>query len=175
MEEIWKDVIGFEGYYQVSNLGNVRSRYKILSQQLAFANYYKVDFKLNGIRKTIAVHRLVATAFIPNPENKPTVNHIDGIKTNNNVINLEWATYSENNKHAVDNKLRQSPWIGKYGIDNPRSKIVQQYNLNNELITEYPNARIAATKITGINYKHISSCCLGKRKTHGGFIWKYKV
>jgi hypothetical protein len=188
MNEIWKDIIGYEGYYQVSNIGNVRSvnrqyvdilnrkrlvKSKPLKQQLAFANYYKVDFKVNKIRKTITVHRLVAIAFLSNPENKPTVNHKDGNKCNNNVNNLEWATYSENNQHAVDILRRKSKWTGILGKDNPKSKTVIQYDKNNNKINEFAGTH-EAERMTGISYKHISSCCLNKRKTTGGYIWKYK-
>jgi len=173
MNEIWKDVIGYEGYYKVSNCGNVRSNYKILKQQLAFKNYLKVDLKMNNVRKTITVHRLVAINFIPNPENKLTVNHIDGNKLNNNVQNLEWATYGENNKHAVDNNLRKSPWTGKLGKFNPNSKIVQQFDLTGKLLYEYFGTH-EAERMTGISFKYISRCCLGDRKTSGGFLWSYK-
>jgi hypothetical protein len=184
-EEIWKPIIGYNNQYEVSNFGNVRSlgitytdkngkiykkKPKILSKQIYGAGYYKVDLN----HKIKNIHVLLATAFIPNPENKPTVNHKDGIKTNTYLNNLEWATYSENNKHATDNNLRQSPWTGKFGIDNPKSKPVIQYDKKYNKINEFVNAR-EAEKITGIGYKHISDCCLGKRKTTGGYIWKYNV
>lgn len=85
MEEIWKSIIEFEGIYQISNCGNVRSikRSKNLKQNNSHG-YFTVDLYLNGLRKKIRVHRLVAEAFIPNPNNKPEVNHEDGVKTNNN-------------------------------------------------------------------------------------------
>ena len=107
--EIWKDCVGYEGKYQVSNLGNVRSisnnkgtyQERLLSQrQTITSNYLYVNFTIKGVTKHHSVHRLVAKAFIANPSNKATVNHIDGNKLNNNVCNLEWNTYSENIKHA---------------------------------------------------------------------------
>ena len=109
MEEKWKDVIGFEGKYQVSNLGRVKSLSKKLGEKrkeiIMLSNvsvtrkrsYPKVNLGRNNCR---TVHRLVASAFIPNPENKQTVNHIDGNKLNNKLSNLEWSTFRENNQHA---------------------------------------------------------------------------
>lgn len=114
MKEIWKDVIGFNDSYQVSNLGNVKAKRKItwngkcdcvrkekpMRLNCKGVGYYMVNLKRNGKIKHCLVHRLVADAFIPNPKNKPTVNHIDGNKLNNIVSNLEWATRSEQNIHA---------------------------------------------------------------------------
>lgn len=112
--EIWKDCVGYEGKYQVSNLGNVRSisnnkgtyQERLLSQrQTTTSNYLYVNFTVKDVTKHHSVHRLVAKAFIANPSDKATVNHIDGNKLNNNVCNLEWNTYSENLKHAYANGL----------------------------------------------------------------------
>lgn len=188
MEEIWKSVVGYEEYYEISNLGKVYSKGKTyvdstgrcqtkkpryINVRCGVNGYLCVDLTANGVTKQTTIHRLLAMAFISNPENKPTVNHKDGNKLNIELSNLEWATYGENNKHAVDNNLRRSPWTGKFGTENPRSKPIVQYDKANNKINEFPNAR-EAQRITGITYKHISSCCLGKRKTTGGFIWKFK-
>ncbi len=118
MEEIWKDIQGFEGMYQISNKGRVKSldRMTIKFDKFSWTvkgrvmvnrisgkdnnTYYRVDLSLNDIPHHRKIHRLVAQAFIPNPENKKCVNHLDGNKFNNNVENLEWATHSENNKHT---------------------------------------------------------------------------
>ena len=114
MEEIWKDIEGYEGLYQVSNLGRVRSldrksrnrngeillKGKVLKCYTSSHGYPTATLSKNGIRKKIAVHILVGKAFIPNNENKPEINHIDGNKSNNVVTNLEWVTYSENLIHA---------------------------------------------------------------------------
>lgn len=114
--EIWKDCVGYEGKYQVSNLGNVRSisnnkgtyQERLLSQrQTTTSNYLYVNFTVKDVTTHHSVHRLVAKAFIANPSNKATVNHIDGNKLNNNVCNLEWNTYSENLKHAYANGLNK--------------------------------------------------------------------
>lgn len=117
MIEIWKDVVGYEGIYQVSNLGNVKSligyngkkyisREKLLSKTLSTAGYYKVELFNKKERKSFRVHRLVAIAFIENPLNKEQVNHIDGNKLNNNVENLEWNTPKENVRHSIDTGLK---------------------------------------------------------------------
>lgn len=117
--EVWKDISGYEGYYQISNFGQIRSvpRYithktkgggfvnqyfkgKILKPTTTRNGYKMIVLSKDGKFKYQTIHRLVATAFIPNPENKPTVNHKDGDKSNNHVDNLEWCTSSENNSHA---------------------------------------------------------------------------
>lgn len=111
MEEIWKDIDGYDGAYQVSNLGRVKSfkckEPRILKPWSA-AGYLQVELWSNGIGKRFKVSRLVAFAFIPNPENKPEVNHVDRNKLNNCVENLEWATRLENQRHAIVTGLRKT-------------------------------------------------------------------
>lgn len=120
-DEIWKDINGYEGYYQISNYGNARSldrqvgcRWgglrdyggKSLLTETTKDGYQRIVFMRDAIKERFLVHRIVAEAFIPNPENKPYVNHIDGDKSNNYFGNLEWCTNSENVLHADRNGLR---------------------------------------------------------------------
>lgn len=124
--EIWKDVLNFEGRYQVSNIGRIRSilsnhgkyQEKLKTQRIRSKScqYMYVQFSVLDVPHHEAVHRAVAKAFIPNPDRKPVVNHIDGNKLNNNVCNLEWATYSENILHAFSTGLNN----GKHVADRQR-------------------------------------------------------
>lgn len=126
-EEIWKDIPGYENRYQVSNLGRIKacwSRAAIIRKQSIVKGYKCVILFTAGRAKNLRVHRLVAQAFIPNPDNKPEVNHIDGDKLNNLASNLEWSTRSENMKHAYDNKLI----MGKMGRENNQSRRVINTN-----------------------------------------------
>lgn len=127
--ENWKDVLGYEGSYMVSDLGRIKSlpRYKVrtvryLKQNVLKGGYCYVEFCLNGVRKKHLVHRIEAIAFIDNPENKPQVNHKNGVKTDNNLGNLEWNTRSENQQHAIDTGLRVIP----KGEKNHSSKLTEE-------------------------------------------------
>lgn len=108
MEEIWKDVVGYEGRYAVSNTGKVKRADvdKIMKFSVNKKGYLKVALSTRGALKSCAVHRIVAFAFLENPENKPEVNHINGVKMENNVENLEWCTRDENIAHAIKTGLR---------------------------------------------------------------------
>ena len=108
MNEVWKEIIGYEGFYDVSNYGSVRkSDGLIMKSRKEHDGYYRVGLSKKGIRKFHKIARLVAKSFIENPENKPEVNHKNGVKTDDILSNLEWATKSENMKHADRNGLRK--------------------------------------------------------------------
>lgn len=177
-EEIWEDIEDYKGVYQISCLGRLKSfkygKTKILKPQLDKKGYYRIRLYLNGYTiNTHAVHRLVAIAFIPNPENKPTVNHKKGIKTDNRASELEWATYSENNLHSYRELNRKRTCLNKLGKDHPRSKSVLQFAEDGNFINEHGSQREASRK-TKIKQAGISAACLDKRKSAGGYIWKFK-
>lgn len=173
MEE-WRDVYGYEGFYQVSSKGRVRSldressgkkyRGKILSSKVA-AGYRIVGLCKDGKKASQRVHRLVARAFIENPDNLSEVNHLDGNKNNNCVENLEWCTSRENKIHAWVTGLTKAPPC------TPVVPVIQIYD--GQVIAEYVSIKVAAT-LLAISDEDICKCCKGKRKTAGGYGWKYK-
>ena len=165
MEELWSDIDGYEGLYQVSNLGRVKSlnynktgKERMLKPGTDGFGYLFVILYKNRNQRLFKVHRLVANAFIPNPDVKPEVNHKDEDKTNNCLTNLEWMTSKENNN---------------YGTRNERiSKSVIQYSLYGEFIKEWPSI-IQIERDLGFSPGNISQCCNGKRKSAYGYIWKF--
>lgn len=164
--EIWKDVVGYDGLYQVSNLGRVKSvgsyyhKEIILKEQFFKQGYSKTTLYKKGKPKSFKTHRLVALAFIHNPENKPQINHKDGNKSNNCVDNLEWVSAKENMQHALKTGLRTFESI---------CKPVKQIK-NNVVVATYVSKNDAQRK-TGIN--NIEKVLKGKLKTAGGFYWEY--
>jgi len=182
--EIWKDVVGYEGIYQVSNLGRIRSLDKIIKgrkfagkirrQKNCRKGYKAITLCSNQIHKTFRVHRLVAIAFIPNPYNKPEINHLNEQPADNRVENLAWSTRKENvnwgSRTAKQVKSFVEKKIPAFG-NHP--KPVLCFSKENVLVGEYRSAAYAG-KITGIDHSHISKCCRGELKTSGGYIWKYK-
>ncbi len=156
--EIWKDVPGFEGKYQISNLGRVKSFKRnckgiIKTLSITVHGYNDICLWVNNKRRHHSVHRLVLLAFIPNPENKPCANHINGIKTDNRIENLGWITYSENEKHSYRILGKQQP-----------KKPVAQYDLNGILLNTFESALAAAKYING-SQGAISNNCNDKQKT----------
>jgi len=184
MIEIWKEIQGYEGSFEASNLGHIKSlsryvkhpkgglkkiRERILKQQNGTNGYFIVS--LNGVSKT--VHRLVASAFILNSENKAEVNHIDGNKKNNRIDNLEWATISENRFHAYKNGLQKAPFsmLGRKGKNCPNSKSVAKILQNGEKVF-YDSLTIAQNK-TKIDRSSIRRCIVGQQNHAGGYKWEY--
>ena len=179
MEEVWKDIPGYEGRYFASNFGRIKSRniqHKqdyILSQINGRGGYLIINIIENGKHVQHSVHQLVASAFIPNPENKPQVNHIDGDKKNNRVDNLEWVTAKENVAHAIRTGLANHHGMkGKFGALNHCSKPVFQFSKSGELIKRWDCISEAARFY---NHKpcQIINVCAGRLKTCAGFIWRY--
>ena len=185
MKEIWKDIKGYEGLYQVSNLGRIKSlkndnikygHYKefIISQNNNNSfNYWRCGLCKNGVVKKYAIHRLVAEAFISNPYNLPQVNHIDGNKSNNTINNLEWVTCSENIQHSFKLGLHKPTMLNKKYEKNPNSKPIIQYDKNMNKIKIW-NSITEASDYLKINKVGISYSCNQKRKTAGGYIWRFK-
>ena len=155
--EIWKDAPGFPGY-QVSNAGRVRSFYRVLATD-SIKGYYRVRLYRNGRVSRIYIHRLVAMAFVPNPDGLPQINHKNEIKTDNRVENLEWCTAKYNNAYGT----------GRERAAKSRSKAVGQYTTGGILVATYDRIKDAREKYGS----HIFSVLSGKRKTAGGFVWKY--
>lgn len=124
--------------------------------------------------KTYLLHRLVAITYLPNPDNKPQVNHKNGKKHDNRLCNLEWATRSENKLHSYRElgEINAKSMLGRSGKDSPTRKPVIQMSLQGEVIREFISGREAA-KILGLNSTHISSAANGKLPHHGGFKWKF--
>lgn len=178
MEEVWKPVVGFEGLYEVSNLGNVASLFDnyqrrraiplMLRQSTDAGGYLYVNVYKNKIAKKIKVHRLVAQAFIPNPENKKCVNHFNAIRTDNRVENLEWVTHKENVHHTWYVMKRGNPPKGKTFECN--FKKVAKYSLDGVLLDVYQSVKEAAEKNN--LYATSISFVTDKNRRCGKFRWK---
>lgn len=179
---VWKSINGFEGYYEISDTGCVRSvdrdiiakngmKYHlkgkmmkltpaIRKDRISDSNYIVVNLRKYGKSHVIPVHILVAKAFIPNPDNLPTVNHKDGNKSNNVVENLEWTSYAENNIHALRNNLRK-----------PRGNPIAQKTDEGLVVGVYKSTN-EASRVTGISIASISHCLNGHTNHAGGFVWE---
>ena len=166
----WRDICGYEGFYQVSHLGKVRSlkdnhgneRIRILKQYKDKKGYMHVHLAFKGKDKNFQVHRLVAGMFIPNPLNLPQVNHIyEDEKDNNTKYNLEWCTSKYNNNYGAHNKK----------ISEKLSKRVYQYTLDKELVKVWDS--MTECKYAGFSQPNISACCNGKRNKYKDYIWRF--
>ena len=166
--EIWLPVAISNGYY-ISNLGRVRSERRInpiiLKPRISRHGYKRVCLHTDDGRKWVFVHRLVAEAFIPNPANKPFVNHKDELKTNNTVDNLEWCTANENNNYGTRNYR-----AGLTLSEKKKKPVVQLYEGKRLKIWD---SALTAGKTLNINPSNITKCCRGYKKTTGGYSWEY--
>lgn len=181
--EEWKPVVGYEGLYEVSDWGNVRSldvylpskggslalrRGRQLKQYLDKDGYCRVGIHKGGKESTVGVHQLVALAFIPNPENLPIIDHINGIRNDNRVENLRWFTVKLNN--STEQAKHKKSLAAFKRKDN--KKIIYQYTLDGELVAEYESTS-EAERVKGYGRSALSKCALGKQGTSYGYIWSY--
>ena len=172
-EEVWRDVKGYEGLYQVSNMGRVKSlgrkdrfgrviKERILEPAVTHNGYLRVGLHVDGKRKMLRVHRLVCEAFHENPDNKPEVNHINEAKTDNRACNLEWSTRTENCNHGSRNER----------VAKALSKPIGQFSLDGKLIKVWQSA-CEARRQTGFDQGYVGAVARGKFKQAYGYIWKY--
>lgn len=186
--EVWRDVLGYEGLYQVSNFGAVKSidrivycgnkpkqiKGKSIKPYSSKVPYLRVCLYLNGIRHQELIHRLVAQSFVPNPLNKPIINHLDNNPQNNDATNLEWVTQSENIKYSYKQGRSKSPFSerGKYAYATDKMRIpVVGVDKKTGATMEFIS--ISAAGRNGFNTSSICKCCKGRRSTHAGKIWRY--
>jgi hypothetical protein len=190
--EIWKDIEGYEGIYQVSNVGRVKSlerttkssrngteyfrtiKPKILKQSFNRCGYLKVPLGRGLIRKQMYIHRLVAIAFIDNPTKKPTVDHLNTIKTDNRVCNLRWATYSEQiNENAISKEKFRRNTI-KTSLENMKKANESNKKKVKCITTNITfNSLKEGAEYYNIDRRRVSDCCKGKIKQHKGLRWEY--
>lgn len=178
MDKKWFDIPGYEGRYQITEFGEVRSlnylkQKGVIRTLCPFYNGTKY-LRIGLCSKYIFIHKLVMITFKPdNPENKRTINHIDGNIYNNHYSNLEYATHKENIRHAYDVLHRKGGRLGKFGPNPKLGKAVLQYTKEGIFIAEWASETLASSA-TGILSNNISSCCTGRYKSSGGYVWKFK-
>lgn len=171
--ELWKNIDGYDGMYQISNFGNIRTWFKppsgirktpiLRRQDITYQGYHLITLSKNGTKKRYSVHRLVAFAFIPNPENKPFINHIDFNKSNNHFSNLEWCTQKENVKHTIENNRKSTP----KGEAHYASRLSKKDVLNIKNLCSDPSiSQYDIAKIYDIDQSHVS-------KINSGSAWNH--
>jgi hypothetical protein len=179
-KEIWKDIAGYEGKYQVSNFGRIKSlpintglkvgqRHfdKMLTPVKDTTGYYRVHLRRDGRDKRIAVHRLVAMAFVENPKMYKYVNHKDENKTNNNASNLEWCTAKYNTNYGTSVQRRRNTFVGNHG------RPVDMFDMDGNFIKHYDCTR--SVMEDGFNPSGVYMCCCGKQgcTQSGGYVWRF--
>lgn len=187
MKEIFKDIEGFEGLYQISSMGRVKSlnykgtgKEKIMKPQKKKNGYYFIGLRKRGSKKyCYHIHRLVGLMFIPNPNNYPCINHKDEQKQNNHIENLEWCTHKYNCNYGTHNEKLSKALKGKKPTQEQIDKMskahsipIIQLTLNDEFVKQWDSARQAGRELN-IHSTDITKCCKGKRKTYKGFKWRY--
>lgn len=187
MKEIWKKINGYEGIYEISNLGRIKSvprthymgnnRQRVIRERIrkfmAYAGYWRVNLNKNGVQKNYKVSRLVAQTFLPNYENKPCVNHKNGIKKDNRVENLEWATIAENNLHAYVTGLKHNTQRQKDAASitaKAKRKPVLMYTLEGKFIKRFNSVKSAQEETKSWPSKVLRGL---KKSTHG-YVFKYE-
>lgn len=178
MIRLWKDIKGYEGLYKVNQFTDILN-FKtgiLLKPVLQKTGYLSVTLCKDGVKKIHLIHRLVAEAFIPNPDNKPEVDHINTIKTDNRIENLRWVTYKEQMNNPLTkehlSKCKIGKYNGKYGKNHQRAKPVLQFDKNGNLIREWECEKVASDEL-GISKTSINNCLMNRSKTAGGYIWRF--
>lgn len=174
-EEIWKDIKGYEGLYQISNHGRVKSLHfgKERIRKPSDSRGYPIILLNKGGKYTVTyIHRLVATYFVPNPDNKPEINHLDENKKNNRADNLAWCTEKENTNWGTRTERARKSMKGKLVNRKDVSKKVDRYTVDGEYLDTYPSLAEAA-RTFGLFYSNIAKVCRGENKTSGGYKWKF--